>query len=99
MGLEKIITNNQGIDISYWNIDQLLIKHKDKQVSIILAGYADKSKRDSGFRSISKLKYQINEDTYDTTFSPDILDASGNPLHVGYEWLKANTEFSDAVDA
>lgn len=99
MGLEKTITNNQGIDTSYWNIDQLLIKNKDKQVSIILAGYVDKSKRDNGFRSIAKLKYQINEDTYDTTFSPDILDASGNPLHVGYEWLKANTEFSDAIDA
>jgi hypothetical protein len=99
MGLEKTITNNQGIDTSYWNIDQLLIKHKDKQVSIILAGYADKTKRDNGFRAISKLKYQINEDTYDTTLSPDILDASGNPLHVGYEWIKANTEFSDAIDA
>ena len=43
MGLEKTITNNQGIDTSYWNIDQLLIKHKDKQVSIILAGFADKT--------------------------------------------------------
>lgn len=99
MGLEKTITNNQGIDVTYWHINSLTIKNKDKHVIINLAGYIDKTKRNSGFRPIINYKYEIFSDTYDIVFSPIILDSEGNPLSVAYNWIKANTEFSDAVDA
>lgn len=99
MALLKTIVNEQGIDVTYWHIDSLAIRHKEKHVTINLAGYIDQAKRNAGFYPVLNYKFQIWPDTYDTTFSPDILDASGNPLHVGYDWLKANTEFSDATDA
>lgn len=99
MGLEKTKLNDQGISVSYWHIEVISIRHKDKHVVINLSGYIDKAKRDAGFRPILAEVYHIWPDTYDATFSPDALDAIGNPTHAAYQWIKANTEFSDAVDA
>jgi len=99
MGLEKTKINDQGISVSYWHIDSLAIRHKEKHVTINLAGYIDKSKRDSGLNPILAEVYHIWPDTYDATFGPAVLDAAGNATHAAYEWIKANTEFSDAIDA
>ena len=99
MGLEKTKINDQGISVSYWHIDVIAIRHKEKHVSINLSGYIDKAKRDAGLRPILSEGYQIWSDTYDAAFGPDALDAIGNPMHAAYQWIKANTEFSDAVDA
>jgi hypothetical protein len=98
MALQKTIINNQGINVTYWHINVLQIRHKEKHVTINLAGYIDQAKRDAGYNPVTNYKYQIWPDTYDTVFGPTILDSEGNPLHVAYDWLKANTEFSDAVD-
>ena len=57
MGLEKTITNNQGIDVTYWHINSLTIKNKDKHVIINLAGYIDETKRNNA-KQIS-LRYDI----------------------------------------
>jgi len=98
MGLEKTILNDQGINVTYWHIDSLQIRHKEQHVTISLSGYLNKQKRDDGFNPIMSYKYQIWPNTYGTDFSPSVLDAQGNPLHVAYDWIKANTEFSDATD-
>lgn len=98
MGLEKTILNDQGINVTYWHIDSLQIRHKEQHVTISLSGYLNKQKRDDGFNPIMSYKYQIWPNTYSTDFSPSVLDAQGNPLHVAYDWIKANTEFSDATD-
>ncbi len=98
MGLEKTKITDQGISVSYWHIDYVNIGHKQKRVTICLLGYTDKAKRDQGLNAILAEVYHIWSDTYDTTFGPTVLDTEGNPTHVAYRWIKANTEFSDALD-
>ena len=99
MGLEKTKINEQGINVTYWHVDVLSIRHKEKHVTINLAGYIDQAKRDAGYYPVLNYKFQIWPDTYDAVFGPDVLDLEGNPTHAAYQWIKANTEFSDAVDA
>jgi len=99
MGLEKTKINDQGISVSYWRIDYVTIGHREKRATMCLLGYIDKTKRDQGLNPILSEVYHIWSDTYDATFGPDALDAIGNPMHAAYQWIKANTEFSDAVDA
>jgi len=98
MGLEKTKINDQGISVSYWRIDYITIGHKEKRVTMCLLGYIDKTKRDQGLNPILAEVYHVWPDTYDATFGPDALDAIGNPTHAAYQWIKANTEFSDAAD-
>ena len=99
MGLEKIMLNDQGVTVSYWHIDSLQIRHKEQHVTISLSGYINKQKRDGGFNPVMSFKYQIWPATYVTDFGPSVLDSGGNPLHVAYDWIKANTEFSGATDS
>jgi hypothetical protein len=88
MALLKSVKTNYGIDATYWNIFSITEDFKNKNVEVVVVGYASKAVRDENLDPCAWQNLQFTGDDY-------IKDATREAVYLA---LKAK-DFSDAVDA
>jgi hypothetical protein len=88
MALLKAVKTNYGIDATYWNIYSINEDFKNKNLEVVIVGYATKEVRDDNLDPVAWQNLQFTGDEY-------IKDATREAVYLA---LKAK-DFSDAVDA
>lgn len=92
MALIKNLDSTYGIAASYHRVTCVSINAISKEVTICVASYISKEKRDAGFEFIDSIDITVPREDYDK-----FLD--GNAFNASYLWLKENIEgFEDATD-
>jgi hypothetical protein len=88
MALLKPVKTNYGIDATYWNIFSINEDFKNKNLEVVIVGYATKEVRDDNLDPCAWQNLQFTGDDY-------IKDATREAIYLA---LKAK-DFSDAQDA
>jgi len=88
MALLKAIKTNYGIDATYWNIFSIMEDFKNKNVEVVIVGYASKKVRDENLDPVAWQNLTFTGDEY-------IKDATREAVYLA---LKAK-DFFDAMDA
>jgi len=88
MALLKAVKTNYGIDATYWNIFSIMEDFKNKNVEVVVVGYATKEVRNESLDPIAWQNLTFTGDDY-------IKDATRETVYLA---LKAK-DFSDATDA
>lgn len=92
MALLKELSSSYGVTASYHRVTCVSINALTKEVTICVASYISKEKRDEGFEFIDSLDIYVPADDYDQFLE-------GNVLSCAYAWLKSNVEgFEEAED-
>jgi hypothetical protein len=88
MALLKAVKTNYGIDATYWNIFSINEDFKNKNLEVVVVGYASKAVRDENLDPCAWQNLTLNGDEY-------IKDATREAVYLA---LKAK-DFADAEDA
>jgi hypothetical protein len=88
MALLKAVKTNYGIDATYWNIFSINEDFKNKNLEVVIVGYASQAVRDENFEPCAWQNLEFNGDEY-------IKDATREAVYLA---LKAK-DFADAEDA
>jgi hypothetical protein len=88
MALLKAVKTSYGIDATYWNIFSISEDFKNKNLEVVIVGYATKTVRDENFEPCAWQNLQFTGDDY-------IKDATREAVYLA---LKAK-DFADAEDA
>jgi hypothetical protein len=92
MALFKELGSSYGITASYHRVTCVSINALTKEVTICVASYVSKEKRDEGCEFIDSLDIYVPADDYEKFLG-------GNVLSCAYAWLKDNVEgFEEAED-
>jgi hypothetical protein len=88
MALLKAVKTNYGIDATYWNIFSINEDFKNKNLEVVIVGYASQAVRDENFEPCAWQNLEFNGDEY-------IKDATREAVYLA---LKTK-DFADAEDA
>lgn len=92
MGLIKNLDSSYGIEAAYHRVTCVSINAISKEITICVASYISKEKRDLGFEFIDSIDITVPPEDY-------LKFLEGNAISVSYTWLKENIEgFEDATD-
>lgn len=87
MALLKAVKTNYGVDANYWNIFSIQEDFKNKNLEIIVVGYASKEVRENNLDPITWKNITLNDNYY-------IQDATREAVYLA---LKAK-DFADSKD-
>jgi hypothetical protein len=92
MALIKNLDSTYGIAASYHRVTCVSINAISREVTICVASYISKEKRDAGFEFIDSIDITVPPEDYEKF-------VGGNSFSASYSWLKENIEgFEDAED-
>lgn len=92
MAIIADLNSSYGVIASYHRVTCVSINALVKEVTICVASYVSKEKRDEGFDPIDSVDITVPTDDYEQFLDSNIFSAS-------YNWLKENVEgFEDATD-
>lgn len=90
MALETSITNDQGVNVTYFRIHYAQVYYSERCVDVEVHGYTNADLRSSGGRPVTT-------ETKRLTFAEMGSATEPTRQHM-YEAIKARAEFSGAVD-
>lgn len=92
MALFKELGSSYGVTANYHRVTCVSVNALTKEVTICVASYISKEKRDEGCEFIDSLDIYVPADDYGRFLE-------GNILSCAYSWLKENVEgFEEAQD-
>jgi TolA-binding protein len=102
MALQKSIPQPQGVDASYWMIEQLSVRKKAEKATFTLAGYHNQSVRnnnpDEGV--LTRRTIHITGSDFTTFYTDVVVDKTKRTYEAAYEYIKTRpgSDFSNAED-
>jgi len=102
MALKKAISQPQGVDASYWMIEQLSVRKKAGQATFILAGYHTQSVRNNNPTEgvLTRRTIHMTGTDFEDFYTDVVVDKTKRTYGAAYEYIKARpgSDFSDAQD-
>ena len=92
MAIKADLNSSYGVVASYHRVTCVSINALIKEITICVASYVSKEKREEGFDPIDSVDITVLSDDYESFLNGSIYSAA-------YNWLKENVEgFEDAED-
>jgi hypothetical protein len=92
MAIKADLNSSYGVVASYHRVTCVSINALIKEITICVASYVSKEKREEGFDPIDSVDITVPSDDYESFLNGSIYSAA-------YNWLKENVEgFEDAED-
>lgn len=100
MALQKSITDDIGVSVSYWIISQFRVDKINQRAAIVLAGYKNETQRNENLESgvIQRRRIQIQPDDFQTIYD-NVVNNNMDLYTELYDYIKENEkDFMDATD-
>ncbi|MBK1809424.1 hypothetical protein JHL18_02020 [Clostridium sp. YIM B02505] len=100
MAYQKEYTNNQGINVQYWSINNLTKNLRYKTAEITICGYLTGQAKNQGYEPVETRRIKVLWDKFDEYLSVDTLNTENtNDIAMAYKYITENEEmFKDAIE-
>lgn len=99
MGLNKTITNDFGIEASYWNIGKMIIDKQIDKINVFIDGYKSKETRDNNEKPVSIIPIVIDFESFEEFIGERFeIDTDNFKKHCYESFIKELDDFKNAED-